>query len=106
MFQIKIPGDQSLLYVKITPSIICAPISIPVELLLKPFRQRFQYHFTGQRQTNRLDKPEWYFTQILNWAKDNHIFVGKHFQSAALKTGLTELNVRVKNVHDFCLFVK
>lgn len=67
-------------------------------LLLKPFRQRFEYHFSGVRQTNRLDKPEWYLTQILTWAKDNHIFVGQNIQPGALKAGLSEHNVRVSEM--------
>lgn len=56
---------------------------------------RFVYHFSGSKQTNRLDKPEWFFTQILSWAKDNHLFVGKTFQIAAHNSGCQELNVRV-----------
>ena len=58
-------------------------------------KQRFDYHFMGVRQTNRIDKPEWYFTQILNWAKENHVFVGEIFQSAANRACITE-NTRVR----------
>ncbi|XP_055534418.1 RINT1-like protein [Wyeomyia smithii] len=96
LFLVKVPGDQSLLSVKLTPSIICPPFTAPVALLLKPFRLRFQYHFTGNKQTNRLDRPEWYLTQILSWAKENHVFVGQNFQSAALKAGVTNHNVRLE----------
>ncbi|XP_058834029.1 RINT1-like protein [Topomyia yanbarensis] len=96
LFLVKIPGDQNLLSTKITPSIICPPFTAPVEILLKQFRLRFQFHFTGNKQTNRLDKPEWYFTQILSWAKENHVFVGQNFQTAALKAGVTNHNVRLE----------
>ncbi|XP_055379925.1 RINT1-like protein [Condylostylus longicornis] len=97
LFLMKSPEeDGSTNFVTIIPSIVCPPISIPTELLLRPFRQRFFYHFTGTRQTNRLDKPEWYFTQVLNWAKENHLFVGKHFQSAAIKAGHENYNVRLE----------
>lgn len=65
-----------------------------MQLLLKPFRQRFQYHFSGAKQTNRLDKPEWFYTQILTWAKDNGAFVEETFQLAARRAGSKE-NVRV-----------
>ena len=95
MFLVQLPGYDRFMYVKITPSIICPPISTPIELLVKPFKQRFDYHFMGVRQTNRIDKPEWYFTQILNWAKENHIFVGEIFQSAANRACITE-NTRVR----------
>lgn len=54
----------------------------------------------GTRQTNRLDKPEWFFTQILSWAKDNHIFVGEIFQSAANRACVSD-NIRVSCL---CLF--
>ncbi|XP_055611067.1 RINT1-like protein [Uranotaenia lowii] len=96
LFVVKVPGDQNLLSVKITPSIICPRLTSPIELLLKPFRLRFQFHFAGGKQTNRLDKPEWYFTQILSWARENHIFVGQNFQSAALKAGVQNHNVRLE----------
>lgn len=56
---------------------------------------RFLYHFSGVRQTNRLDKPEWFFTQILNWARDNHIFVGTHIQPALNLAGHSDINIRV-----------
>ncbi|EDW37717.1 GL21311, partial [Drosophila persimilis] len=80
----------------ITPSILCQPISKVVQLLLAPYRQRFTYHFTGTRQTNRLDKPEWYYTQILNWGKDTHFFVGKTFQPAAIRAGKLDYNLRLE----------
>ncbi|XP_055622664.1 RINT1-like protein [Toxorhynchites rutilus septentrionalis] len=96
LFLVKVPGDQNLLNVKLTPSIICPPFTTVTELLLKPFRLRFQFHFSGNKQTNRLDKPEWYFTQILSWAKENHVFVGQNFQSAALRAGVTNHNVRLE----------
>ena len=53
------------------------------------------YHFTGIKQTNRLDKPEWFFTQILNWGKESHLFVGKTFQTSAVKAGKLDFNIRV-----------
>ncbi|TFK76768.1 hypothetical protein BDN72DRAFT_806866 [Pluteus cervinus] len=37
-----------------------------VQTLVQPVSLRFKFHFEGDRQTNRLDKPEWYFTHILN----------------------------------------
>ncbi|XP_052872786.1 RINT1-like protein [Anopheles cruzii] len=98
LFLLKLPGDQDLLSVKLTPSIYCRPYSAPIELFVKPFRQRFKFHFTGHKQTNRLDRPEWYLTQVLQWAKENHIFVGQHFQSPALRAGITNSNVRLEFV--------
>lgn len=56
---------------------------------------RFMYHFTGVKQTNRLDKPEWFYTQILNWGKETHLFVGQTFQPSAVKAGKIDFNIRV-----------
>ncbi|KAL0278155.1 UNVERIFIED_CONTAM: hypothetical protein PYX00_000058 [Menopon gallinae] len=56
------------------------PISLPMTLLIKPLRKRFMYHFMGSRQTNRADKPEWYFTQILTWIRDHQDFIEKSVQ--------------------------
>ncbi|KAJ3853443.1 TIP-1 family-domain-containing protein [Lentinula lateritia] len=46
----------------------------PLEILVQPVALRFKYHFEGTRQTNRADKPEWYFTHILNVAHDQRTF--------------------------------
>ncbi|KAI4491012.1 hypothetical protein M0802_010515 [Mischocyttarus mexicanus] len=40
-----------------------SPVCLPITLLVRPLRQRFIYHFTGSKLTNRQDKPEWFFTQ-------------------------------------------
>jgi RAD50-interacting protein 1 len=95
LFLVQLPGYDRFMYVKLAPSIVCPPIATPIELLTKPFRIRFEYHFMGTLQTNRPDKPEYYFTQILNWAKDNHLFVGELFQSPAGRAGITE-NIRLE----------
>ncbi|CAH1390875.1 unnamed protein product [Nezara viridula] len=50
-------------------------LTLPIIQLLIPLRKRFLYHFTGSRQTNRIDKPEWYFTQILSWIRDHENFL-------------------------------
>lgn len=49
--------------------------SLPIFLLLEPLRKRFLFHFCGNKQTNRSDKPEWMFSQILTWIKDHEYFL-------------------------------
>lgn len=49
--------------------------SAPVSLLLEPLRKRFVFHFCGNKDTNRPDKPEWMFSQILTWIKDHELFL-------------------------------
>ncbi|RDB28861.1 RAD50-interacting protein 1 [Hypsizygus marmoreus] len=47
----------------------------PLIALVHPISLRFKYHFEGNRQTNRLDKPEWYFTHVLNVAHEHRTFM-------------------------------
>jgi len=46
-----------------------------VKMLLAPILMRFKYHFEGDRSTNRLDKPEWYFSFALAAIEDHSEFV-------------------------------
>ncbi|KAI0935935.1 hypothetical protein AcW1_000312 [Taiwanofungus camphoratus] len=46
-----------------------------IQALVQPVSLRFKYHFEGTRQTNRLDKPEWYFTHILNVSYEHRPFM-------------------------------
>ncbi|EDV95920.1 RINT1-like protein [Drosophila grimshawi] len=96
IFLIKSPAEERAPLQRITPSIACPPISQVVQLLLAPYRQRFMFHFMGTRQTNRLDKPEWFYTQIINWGKQTHFLVGKTFQPAAMKAGKLDYNLRLE----------
>lgn len=72
-----------------------APVSLPIALLIRPLRQRFIYHFTGAKLTNRQDKPEWFFTQILTWIKDHVHWVQKYVQPVADSIGFEYLDVKV-----------
>ncbi|GAB1607404.1 RAD50-interacting protein 1-like [Argonauta hians] len=57
-----------------------APQVLPLQLMLKPLKKRFKYHFYGNRQTNSLEKPEWYFTQVLAWIRDHCDFLEQTVQ--------------------------
>ncbi|XP_076644100.1 RAD50 interactor 1 [Halictus rubicundus] len=73
-----------------------APVSLPISLLARPLRQRFIYHFTGAKLTNRQDKPEWFFTQILTWIKNHVQWVQKHVQPVANSIGFSHVDVKVE----------
>lgn len=48
-----------------------------VTLLAKPTLARFVYHFTGDRPTNDIERPEWYFsfvTQAIQLARPQFLF--------------------------------
>ncbi|KAI0032485.1 TIP-1 family-domain-containing protein [Vararia minispora EC-137] len=51
-----------------------------IQALVLPVAQRFKYHFEGTRQTNKLDKPEWYFTNILNVSHEHRSFLEQIIQ--------------------------
>ena len=38
---------------------------LPFQVLLRPLKKRFRFHFTGNKETNVLHKPEWYLTQVI-----------------------------------------
>lgn len=50
-------------------------VLLPLQLMIKPLRKRFRYHFSGNKQTNSIAKPEWYLTQILNWVGNHRDFL-------------------------------
>ncbi|KAI5651976.1 RINT-1 / TIP-1 family domain-containing protein [Phthorimaea operculella] len=70
---------------------------LPVRLLLRPLKKRFTFHFTGTRQTARVDRPEWFLTQTLTWIRDHQNFVKTHVQPVADKLKLK----KVKTVDEF-----
>ncbi|CAG0912671.1 unnamed protein product [Notodromas monacha] len=73
--------------------------TLPIRVMLKPLTTRFKFHFTGTKETNNREKPEWFLTQILKWAKDCLPFMeqvaGKLQESAPTEflEGLVELAV-------------
>ena len=38
------------------------PALLPLEVMVQPIEQRFIYHFSGNKPTNRLDKPEYFLS--------------------------------------------
>ncbi|OCH88619.1 RINT-1 family protein [Obba rivulosa] len=58
----------------------------PIQALVRPIALRFKYHFDGTRQTNRLDKPEWYFTHILNVSHEHRPFMERVVQGLLART--------------------
>lgn len=66
---------------------LSVPIAIPIQLMLLPLQKRFKYHFSGNRQTNMLNKPEWYLTQVLMWIGNHTKFFEQKIQPIIDKTG-------------------
>ncbi|XP_017786912.1 PREDICTED: RAD50-interacting protein 1 isoform X2 [Nicrophorus vespilloides] len=96
LLQIELP-DESLSPV-ITSALLSdfPPLCLPINYLVVPLKKRFIYHFYGGRQTNRVDKPEWYFTQILSWTRDHIDFVSKWIQPVIDKLGLHHIDAKLE----------
>jgi hypothetical protein len=48
-----------------------------LDALLEPVRQRFLFHFDGDRPTNRNDKPEWVYAHVRTLLQEHHEFVAR-----------------------------
>ncbi|THH21006.1 hypothetical protein EW146_g461 [Bondarzewia mesenterica] len=64
----------------------------PIQALVQPISLRFKYHFEGSRQTNRLDKPEWYFTHILDASHKHRPFMEDVVQKLLSTTKYRDIN--------------
>ncbi|XP_073694563.1 RAD50-interacting protein 1 [Garra rufa] len=71
------------------------PLSLPIQIMLLPLSKRFRYHFTGNRQTNNLSKPEWYLTQVLIWMGNSSNFMDEKIQPILDRAG-AKVNARVE----------
>ncbi|KAL0967195.1 hypothetical protein UPYG_G00249030 [Umbra pygmaea] len=69
------------------------PLSLPIQIMLLPLSKRFRYHFTGNRQTNSLNKPEWFLTQVLMWMGNSSKFMEEKIQPILERNGA---NVQAK----------
>lgn len=72
------------------------PVCLPISLLVEPLRLGFNFHFRSNRKTNRLDKPEWFFTHTLNNIKNQADWVGLHVQQIANTTGFSKTKVKIE----------
>ncbi|KAI4174518.1 MAG: hypothetical protein LQ343_002275 [Gyalolechia ehrenbergii] len=55
-------------------------VLLPIEVMVKPLALRFQYHFSGDRPTNKLDKPEYFLSHIVGLLNQYDEFYAIHFQ--------------------------
>ncbi|KAF9103294.1 hypothetical protein BGX27_010637 [Mortierella sp. AM989] len=70
------------------------PPLLTTELMVAPLILRFRYHFDGKRPTNRLDKPEWYLTHILELIKEHTPFLEDYVQGIVQETEYREYDVK------------
>ncbi|KAI5305073.1 NuA4 histone acetyltransferase subunit [Ascosphaera pollenicola] len=65
---------------KASPSSWEPPILLPIKVMVQPLGLRFKYHFTGERPTNRLDKPEFFLSHILGLFATHSEFLISYIQ--------------------------
>ncbi|XP_041833481.1 RAD50-interacting protein 1 isoform X2 [Melanotaenia boesemani] len=70
-------------------------LCLPIQIMMLPLSRRFRFHFHGNRQTNSLNKPEWYLTQVLIWMGSNSTFMDEKIQPALEAAGST-ISARVE----------
>ena len=64
----------------------------PIQIMLKPIKKRFYYHFCGNKKTNNLQKPEWYLTQCLVWLKNALPFLKEDVLPVFIKANLKDIS--------------
>ncbi|KAK3841355.1 MAG: TIP-1 family-domain-containing protein [Linnemannia gamsii] len=70
------------------------PPLLTTEQMVAPLILRFRFHFEGKRPTNRLDKPEWYLTHILELIKDHSSFLQTFVQGIVQDTEYKEYDAK------------
>ncbi|XP_072509199.1 RAD50-interacting protein 1 [Notamacropus eugenii] len=92
-------SDELLTEPKKLPEKYSLPASplviLPIQIMLTPLQKRFRYHFSGNRQTNVISKPEWYLTQVLMWIGNHARFLDEKIQPILDKVG-SPVNARLE----------
>jgi RAD50-interacting protein 1 len=53
---------------------------LPLEIMVQPLALRFQYHFFGEKPTNRVDKPEYFLSHVLDLIDQHSDFMTDFLQ--------------------------
>ncbi|KAK5132871.1 hypothetical protein LTR08_008587 [Meristemomyces frigidus] len=61
------------------------PVLLPLEVMVRPLEQRFTYHFSGTKPTNRLDKPEYFLQHTIDLISTYSDFVQNALQPLLLQ---------------------
>ena len=56
------------------------PLLLPLQVMTRPFMLRFRYHFYGKKPTNRLDKPEYFFSHVQDLLESHSPFINEMLQ--------------------------
>ncbi|KAB2575760.1 RAD50-interacting protein 1 [Lasiodiplodia theobromae] len=61
-----------------------ALVLLPLEVMVQPLEMRFRYHFEGDKPTNRLDKPEYFLSHIIDLLNQFNPFIVDNLQPILL----------------------
>ena len=53
---------------------------LPMQIIVEPLALRFRFHFYGEKPTNRLDKPEYFLSHILDLLDTHNEFMSSYVQ--------------------------
>lgn len=62
------------------PSVQDAATLLPLEVMVKPLELRFRFHFFGDKPTNRVDKPEYFLSHVLDLLEAHNEFMLDYLQ--------------------------
>ncbi|KAJ9647125.1 hypothetical protein H2199_002111 [Coniosporium tulheliwenetii] len=60
-------------------------VLLPLEVLVQPLEMRFRFHFDGDRPTNRLDKPEYFLSYVVDLLSQYNDFMVDNLQPILLR---------------------
>lgn len=82
------------------------PVLLPLEVLVHPLEQRFAYHFTGNKPTNRLDKPEYFLTHTEKLIEGYSEFIQNSVQPLLIKHFRgSDLSLTPAYIDAICAFI-
>lgn len=82
------------------------PVLLPLEVLVRPLGQRFAYHFSGNKPTNRLDKPEYFLSHMEKVIEGYSEFIQNSIQPLLLKHFRgSDLSLTPAYIDAICAFI-
>lgn len=60
------------------------PVLLPLQIMVEPLMSRFRFHFSGDRPTNRLEKPEYFLSHVLDLLQTHVPFLVENLQPVVL----------------------
>lgn len=80
------------------------PKLLMIDLLIQPIKERFDFHFRNPKvvKTSRIDKPEWFFTFMLNMLNDHSLFIQEFVQMVLNQTKLDTYDAMTEFIRAIC----